>query len=314
VVQAVRDHRIVEVFRQCQQSGQEESAVLELEDNRFLRIIVTPFIKRSHRGHVVILQDLTRLHHLQTVRQDFISNISHELRTPLAALRALVDTLNDGAIDDPPAAQRFLHRMEVEVDAMTQMVQELLELAHIESGHAPLRLQELPAAGVIAAGAERLRPQAERAELTYTIDLAADLPSVIVDPDRIQQVVTNLVHNAIKFTRAGGQITVTAHHDAPRGEVIVQVCDTGVGIAPEDCARIFERFYKADRARASGGTGLGLAIAKHVVQAHSGRIWAESSIGKGSTFCFSLPTTLRQPPSAKATELLTTKKPLNGTT
>jgi two-component system phosphate regulon sensor histidine kinase PhoR len=288
-MQVVRDHRIADVFSRCQQSGQEEIAMIELEGGRFLRVVVTPFLKGRDRGHVVILQDLTRLHQLQTVRQDFISNISHELRTPLAALRALVDTLNDGAIDDPPAAQRFLLRMEVEVDALTQMVEELLELSRIESGQAPLRLQQLPVAKVIAAGAERLRPQAERAQLTLQIDFPANLPDILVDPDRIQQVMTNLVHNAIKFTPTGGQIMVTAQRDDVLGEVIMLVRDTGVGIVPDDLPRIFERFYKADRARSGGGTGLGLAIAKHIVQAHGGRIWVESAPSKGSTFSFSLP-------------------------
>jgi two-component system phosphate regulon sensor histidine kinase PhoR len=291
-VQAVRDHRIVEVFNRCQQTQQEEIAVLDLEGAQFLRVVVTPFLKGRHRGHVVILQDLTRLRQLQIVRHDFIANISHELRTPLASLRALVDTLNDGAIDDPPAAQRFLQRMEVEVDALTQLVQELLELAQIESGQAPLRLQELLAAPLITSGAERLRPQAERAQLRLTIDLPADLPAVVVDPDRIQQVMVNLVHNAIKFTPPAGQITVVARPNEGAGEVTVSVCDTGVGIAPEDLPRVFERFYKADRARSGGGAGLGLAIAKHVVQAHGGRLWAESKLGKGSTFHFTLPTTL----------------------
>jgi two-component system phosphate regulon sensor histidine kinase PhoR len=291
VVQAVRDHRIVEVYQQCQESGQEEVAMLELESGRVLRVVVTPFQRGNYLGHVIILQDLTQIHHLQTIRHDFISNLSHELRTPLASLRALVDTLNDGAIDDPAAAHRFLQRMDVEVDALTQMAQELLDLVQIESGHAALRLEELPAAMVVMAGAERLRPQAERAGVTLTIEFAEELPVVVVDPGRIQQATTNLVHNAIKFTPAGGQISVTARRDDAAGEVVVQVRDSGVGIAPDDLPRIFERFYKADRARSGGGTGLGLAIAKHIVQAHGGRIWAESVPGKGSTFFFTLPTT-----------------------
>lgn len=289
-VQAVRDHRIAEVFSRCQQNTQEESAMLDLDGGRFLRVISTPVLKTSVRGYVVILQDLTQLHHLQTVRQDFISNVSHELRTPLASVRALVDTLNDGALEDPPAAQRFLKRMEVEVDALTVMVQELLELSRIESGKAPVRLQEVTAASTIAAGAERLRPQAERAEIQLHIDLPGDLPNVIADPDRVQQVVVNLVHNAIKFTPAQGEIRLTAHYKAELGEVVVGVCDTGVGIASEDLPRIFERFYKADRARSGGGTGLGLAIAKHIIQLHGGRIWVDSVLGKGSTFSFTLPT------------------------
>ena len=294
-VQVVRDHRIVEVWNRCQQSKHEESATVELESGRLLRVVVTPLFKKGNpttgeRGHLVIVQDLTRLHQLQTMRQDFVSNISHELRTPLASLRALVDTLNDGALDDPPAAQRFLRRMDVEVDALNQMVQELLELSRIESGKVPLVLRSTPVTQAIAPAAERLRMQAERAQLRLTIDLPADLPSLIVDADRIQQVVTNLVHNAIKFTPPNGYVTITAQRNSADAAVTIKVQDNGVGIAAEDLPRIFERFYKADRARTGGGTGLGLAIAKHIVQAHGGRIWAESVPGKGSTFSFSLPT------------------------
>lgn len=294
-IQVVRDHRIVEVWNRCQQSKHEESATVELESGRLLRIVVTPLFKKRNltngeRGHLVIVQDLTRLHQLQTMRQDFISNISHELRTPLASLRALVDTLNDGALDDPPAAQRFLRRMDVEMDVLNQMVQELLELSRIESGKVPLVLRPTPVVQAIAPAAERLRMQAERAQLRLTIDLPPDLPQLIVDADRIQQVVTNLVHNAIKFTPSGGFVTITAQLDPGTTFVIIKVQDSGVGIASEDLPRIFERFYKADRARTGGGTGLGLAIAKHIVQAHGGRIWAESTPGKGSTFFFTLPT------------------------
>jgi two-component system, OmpR family, phosphate regulon sensor histidine kinase PhoR len=289
VTQAVRDHRIVEVYSRCLQSGQEEVALLELEGGRVLRVVATPYLKGRQRGHVLILQDLTRLHQLQTVRHDFISNISHELRTPLASLRALVDTLADGALEDPPAAQRFLQRMEVEVDALTQMVEELFELARIESGQTPFRLRTLPSADAIGLGAERLRPQVERANIALQIDLPDDLPEVVVDPDRVQQVVTNLVHNAIKFTPTGGTIRVSAGTETNPDEVLVKVQDTGAGIAPDDLPRIFERFYKADRARSGGGAGLGLAIAKHIVQAHGGRIWVESTLGKGSAFYFTLP-------------------------
>ena len=140
---------------------------------------------------------------------------------------------------------------------------------------------------MIEPAVERLRPQAARADVPLTVVLPDDLPQVMVDADRIRQVVINLVHNAIKFTPAGGYVTVTARavHDG----VVVSVADTGIGIPADDLPRIFERFYKADRARASGGTGLGLAIAKHTIQAHNGRLWVESVEGKGSTFSFTLP-------------------------
>jgi two-component system phosphate regulon sensor histidine kinase PhoR len=286
-VQVVRDYRLADVWQQCAQRREEQTATVEVNPGFFLRINVTPFLRGASNGYLVLLQDLSHLYRLEAVRRDFVSNISHELRTPLASIKALVDTLRDGAMSDPPAAEHFLGRMEIEVDSMTQMVQELLELSRIESGQAPLRLFPARLSVLVEPAVERLRPQAARAGITLTVVLPDELPQVMVDADRIRQVVINLVHNAIKFTPAGGYITVTARavHDG----VVVSVADTGIGIPAEDLARIFERFYKADRARSGGGTGLGLAIAKHTIQAHNGRLWVESTEGKGSTFSFTLP-------------------------
>ncbi len=246
-VQVARDHRIAEVWKRCEASGHEEVAAVELGPTQFVRLVVTPLLKRVGRGYLVIIQDLTQVRRLQTVRQDFISNVSHELRTPLASLRALVETLRDGAIDDPPAATRFLDRMEVEVDALTQMVEELLELSRIESGLVPLRLNPVLPSAVIAPAVERLRAQAERSGLEIAVDVPRDLPLVLVDAGKIHQVVSNLVHNAIKFTPPGGHISVNAAADT--GWVTVVVADSGSGIATNDLPRIFERFYKTDRSR-----------------------------------------------------------------
>jgi len=289
-VQAVRDHRIVEVFLRCQESGHNETALLELDRDRFIGMIVTHFLRGDDRGYLVVMQDLTRLHQLQTVRRDFISNISHELRTPIASLRALVETLSDGALDDHVAAHRFLRHMEVEVDALSQMVQELLDLARIESGKAPLQVADALPMALLRHCTDRLHTQAMRAQVTLHIDVSTELPVVYVDANRIEQVITNLIHNAIKFTPPGGEIRLSACVNEEKS-LTIKVADTGVGIAPDDIPRVFERFYKADRARSGGGTGLGLAIAKHIVQAHGGRIWVESRLGKGSTFFFTLPLT-----------------------
>ena len=246
-----------------------KSATIEVGPGVYLASTVTPFLNGASNGFLVLLQDLSHLHRLEVVRRDFVSNISHELRTPLASIKALVDTLRDGAISDPPAAEHFLERMEIEVDSMTQMVQELLELSRIESGQAPLRLFPTALDTLIEPAVERLRAQADRANVTLAVVLPEELPQVMVDADRIRQVVINLVHNAIKFTPAGGYVTVTVR--AFPMVSVVSVADTGMGIPAEDLPRIFERFYKADRARSSGGTGLGLAIAKHTIQAHNGR-------------------------------------------
>jgi two-component system phosphate regulon sensor histidine kinase PhoR len=286
--EVARDHRIIDLWQRCREECEELIELVDVGRGRpFLQVVVTPLQDAEPGANLVMLQDLTQVRRLETVRRDFISNISHELRTPLASLKALADTLHDGALEDPPAARRFLDRMEVEVDVLTQMVQELLELSRIESGQVGFEIAPVSVADVVRPPVERLRPQAERADLQLSFDLPPDLPLILADAERMQQVVTNLVHNAIKFTPSGGRVEVLA--TAGQNEVIISVRDTGVGIPADDLPRIFERFYKADRARAGGGTGLGLAIAKHIVLAHGGRIWAESVEGRGSTFYAALP-------------------------
>jgi two-component system phosphate regulon sensor histidine kinase PhoR len=285
--QVARHHELIDFWQGCQQPGGERSELLEIgPEALFWRVVVTPLEERDTAPCLVLIQDLTEMHRLQTIRQEFVSNISHELLTPLASLRALVDTLRDGAATDPEAAQHFLDLAEKEVDSLTQIVQESLELSRIESGRLPLRLSPTPVVDLILPMVERLRPQAERAGLDVSCTLPDGLPEVLADRERVSQVMSNLLQNAIKFTPSGGQIQISAEHAA--GEVVVSVMDTGVGISREDLPRVFERFYKADRARSKGGTGLGLAIAKHIVEGHGGKIWVDSVEGQGSTFSFSL--------------------------
>jgi two-component system phosphate regulon sensor histidine kinase PhoR len=188
---------------------------------------------------------------------------------------------------DPPAARRFLEQIETEVDSLSLLVTELLELSRIESGRVPLNLVPTRPIDIVRPAVERLQLQVDRSGLSLQVDCREDLPAVMADASRVQQVLVNLLHNAIKFTSPEGEVNVSAI----RQEQWVQftVSDTGIGIAPEDLPRIFERFYKVDRSRASSGTGLGLAIARHLVEAHGGRIWAESEPGKGSTFYFTIP-------------------------
>jgi two-component system phosphate regulon sensor histidine kinase PhoR len=291
VAEVVRHHELIDLWHRCRQSGQEQSMAVEVGADLFLQAVITPFHDDHTSGYLLILQDLTQIRHLQTIRRDFISNISHELRTPLASLRAVVETLQDGAIDDRPAATRFLERADLEVDTLTQMVEELLELSRIESGQVPLKLARTAVPDLFFNPLERLRPQAERSNVEMILNLPAGLPMVLADSDRVQQVIGNLLHNAIKFSSPEGKITVCAKLVDGDTAVRFAVEDNGTGIAAADLPRIFERFYKSDRARtrSRGGTGLGLAIARHIVQAHNGRIWAASKEGKGSTFYFTLP-------------------------
>ncbi len=288
LIEVLRQHQITEVWEQCRRSGETQTTTVEISAHRlYLQCIATPLGPTLQGNTLLLFQNLTRLRRLETVRQDFISNISHELRTPLASLKALAETLQESAIDDPPAAKRFLQRMETELDALTQMVEELLELSRIESGRVPLKMSPTSPIRLISQAVERLALQAERARLEISIHCPNDLSPVLADERRLAQVIVNLLHNAIKFTPAGGRIELRAEHDGDH--ILFSVKDNGVGIPSEDLPRIFERFYKTDRARSSGGTGLGLAIARHLVEAHGGRIWVESLEGQGSTFSFSIP-------------------------
>ncbi|MGH2536939.1 MAG: sensor histidine kinase, partial [Candidatus Promineifilaceae bacterium] len=289
--QVARHHQLIALWqRACAGPAGEQTAAVELERRgAFVQMIVTPLAAAEPRACLIILQDLTRVRRLESMRRDFISNISHELRTPLASLKALVETVRDTALDDPPAAARFLSQADQEVDHLAQVVAQLLELARVEAGQAPLQLRPVQLKELLRPALERLRPQAMRQQLRLEVAIPAGLPAVLADPARIEQVAGNLVHNAIKFTPAGGRVRLSAELDEKGRAAVVAVSDTGVGIPAAELGRIFERFYKADRARSGGGAGLGLAIARHLVQAHGGRIWAKSKEGKGSVFYFSLP-------------------------
>jgi len=288
LIEAVHDHEADEVLKLCLRTGQTQTAQFESAiSKRFVRVIVVPLVEESLAGALLLFQDFTELRSLQTMRRELVGNISHELRTPLTGIKAMIETLKEGAIDDKQAATDFISRIDSEIDHMTQMVSELTELSRIETGRAELRMASLNVNSLVQEIVARLNPVAERQKVTITTDLATDLAVVRGDGDRIRQVLVNLVHNAVKFNRPGGSVTISTKVD--KGSVIVSVSDTGIGISKEELPHVFERFYKGDKARTGGGAGLGLAIAKHIVEAHGGSISAQSEEGKGSTFGFSLP-------------------------
>ncbi|MFZ6028904.1 MAG: ATP-binding protein [Chloroflexota bacterium] len=287
LAKVIRHHQPFELWQECETSGMQQQATFELHKTCHLQGIATPMGQALPGSTLLLFQDVTRQRQIEMMRRDFVSNVSHELRTPLAGIKAISETLQSGALEDPTAARRFLSRMETEVDALNLMVSELLELSRIESGRVPLELAPTRPIDIILPAHERLCLQAERANLALQVDCADGLPGVLADAGRIQQVIVNLLHNAIKFTAEGGQVTIGASIQGQ--EAVFFVRDTGIGIASEDLPRIFERFYKVDRARTTSGTGLGLAIARHLIEAHNGRIWVESELNRGSTFYFTIP-------------------------
>ncbi len=258
-------------------------------------------LKVRYHYFALVIEDLTELRRLERVRRDFIANISHELRTPLTSVRLLVETLEEAIDTDPEQAQTFVAKIETEVQHLNALVAEILELSRIESGQVPMTIEPVEAERLVREAMARMLPLAQRHRVTLHTEIEQGKSLVAADSKQIARVLVNLVHNAIKFTPSGGVVVIGTHLQPEGNMQSFFVRDTGVGIRPEDLPRIFERFYKVNQARSradfigpgGGGSGLGLAIARHVVEAHGGRIKAESVLGRGSTFTFTLPVTVR---------------------
>lgn len=288
---AFLDARIEAIIQSARETGSASGEVRLRSDGAVL-------IARARRSPVhgvwLVLEDVTELRRLQQIRAEFIENLSHELRTPLTTVSLLAETLTreaDAAGDAIPAKMRDrIAKIEVETGHLVQMVNELLDLSRIETGVGPILLDDVDLARIATATLERLRLFADRQGVTLKADVPAAVPMVRGDEARLGQVLVNLLHNAVKFSPDGGNVTIAVR--AYGSDVLTSVTDQGVGIPKVAQARIFERFYKVDRARVrgeAGGTGLGLAIARHVIEQHGGRIWVESEEGVGSTFSFALP-------------------------
>ena len=263
--------------------GVEREVTLSQPLPRTLHVRITPV---SEGQYLLVLRDLTELRRLERVRRDFVANVSHELRTPLTSVKAMAETLLDGALADPDAAPRFLQTIIRESDRLVRLSADLLDLSRVEARG--IEKTPLDLAALVAEVASRLAPQAEKADITLTNTLRSPLV-VPADRDEMAQVLVNLLDNAIAYTPPGGLVTLSASETAET--VSVFVADTGIGILSHDIPRLFERFYRADKARsrASGGTGLGLSIVKHIVENHGGTVGVESEYNKGSVFSFTLP-------------------------
>ena len=255
-------------------------------------------LNRMHHYFVIAIEDLTELRRLERVRRDFIANISHELRTPLASVRLLVETLEDAIDTDPDQAQTFIEKIETEVQHLTELVSEILELSRIESGQVSMRIEPVEAEQLVREVMARMLTLAQRHRVQLRTEIEQGKSLVVADSKQILRVLVNLVHNAIKFTSSDGIVVIGTRLEAGGSTQSFFVRDTGIGISQEDLPRIFERFYKVNQARSKadfiggpggGGSGLGLAIARHVVEAHGGRMKVESVIGQGSIFTFTLP-------------------------
>lgn len=254
---------------------------------------ITPILQANGAiaGAVVLLHDVTEWRRVERMRSDFVANVSHELRTPITALKGFTETLLDGALEDRETARQFVQIMKDESDRLGRLVEDLLDLSRIEAKRTQLRVEPIEVASILQKVADTFAGQAAEGGVVLSCEEMSRVAHayVMADSDRVQQVLINLVNNALQFTSHGGAITISALQDADR--VVFSVTDTGVGIPAADIGRVFERFYRVDktRSRQSGGTGLGLAIVKHIVEAHGGHVGVQSEVGQGSRFFFDLP-------------------------
>jgi two-component system, OmpR family, phosphate regulon sensor histidine kinase PhoR len=292
VMEAFLDHRVDDTVREAVRSGSTERE-LSYAGEPQQTLIIRARRESVGGGSWIVLHDVSELRRLQRIRTEFIDNLSHELRTPLTSIRLLAEVLV-GEIERakvPPRVREAILKIEVETGHLVQMVTELLDLSRIEQGEIGLRREAIDLGRLVASAMDRLRPYAAQQNVELRSQLPADDAErrIIGDEDRLGQLLMNLLHNAIKFSPAGGEVVVRARAEV--SQTVLEVEDHGIGIPGGELERVFERFYKVDRARSptGGGTGLGLSIARHIAERHGGHIWVESEEGRGSRFSVVLP-------------------------
>ena len=301
LMEALRLHELADLVNSLDAQKQVLGYELKLagQSERWLQVNAAAIFNGHGRRHgtVLVFHDLTRLKQLESARQEFVANVSHELRTPLSLIKGYVETLLDGARDKPEVATKFLQTIDRNAERLKLLIEDQLTISELESGRVKLSLQTVALSPLTAKVLEDFKARADAKGMR----LSNQIPelAVLADADKLEQVLGNLVDNAIKYGRAKGTVTVGGSaRDEGMVEVFVQ--DDGPGVPPEALERVFERFYRVDKARSreQGGTGLGLAIVKHIIQNHGGRVWATSEVGHGTTFYFTLAQatgTLQQP-------------------
>ena len=292
ILEAIRLQEMADLVQRLKRERMVQGYSLELPgmDERWLEVNAAAVLDRDglQHGAILVFHDLTRIKQLENTRQEFVANVSHELRTPLSLIKGYVETLLEGAKSDPEKCTRFLQTIEKHTDRLTYLIEDLLTISRLQSGQVVMNFHEVNLREEAQRVIDDLRTRAADKSVTIENNVPPAL-AARADADRLQQVFFNLIENAIKYGRPDGKVTVggQARGDG-RAEMWVQ--DDGPGIPAEARDRVFERFYRVDRARSreTGGTGLGLSIVKHIIQAHAGEVWLKSQMGTGTTFFFTL--------------------------
>jgi two-component system phosphate regulon sensor histidine kinase PhoR len=287
-----REFELVELFHQVFVTGHPQSKELILDPplrkHLSLELVpIRPAEDEEAQGVLAMVRDITRLRHLENMRTEFVANVSHELRTPLTSIKGFIETLLDGGLENMEATKRFLTIIYQETDRLNRLINDLLDLSRLESGETELKRARVFLAPLVEEVRQTLQTRLAEKNLSFSVELGPT--AVWADEDRIREVLVNLLDNAVKYTPDGGSIKVSEVEHSDMQEFII--CDTGIGIPRESIPRLFERFYRVDKARSRemGGTGLGLSIVKHIIDRHEGKVWVQSEPGRGSCFHFMLP-------------------------
>ena len=291
LVEIVRQTEMIEAVRKvlAGEPRVESEIITGTLRQRFFAATIAAVRAGDTSGAVVVLHDITELRRLERVRRDFVANVSHEFRTPLTAIQGFAETLLAGAMDDPQNRERFLEIIVEHSRRLARLTEDLLKLSKMDADRLELEIRRVSVSQLIESCIETAQHRATEKEISISVQPTSRLPDIAGDRRRLAEVLQNLLDNALQYTLSRGEIVVSA--EARDAEVLFTVADTGIGIPKADQSRIFERFYRVDAARSPelGGTGLGLSIAKHIVEVHSGRIWVDSEIGRGSQFHFTIP-------------------------
>lgn len=292
-IEILRNNKIQNLVETITRKGSRlatEETIVWTPEEKIIRINGAPVMKGGKiQGAILVFHDITELRRLERIRQDFVANVSHELRTPLANIKGYAETLINGAFQDQKNSKEFTEIIYRESGRLAKIIDDLLDIARIESGKMRMTFLPVEAGPAIKKVCEVLRKSALDKSINIASSIPDSIPKILADEGRFVQVLLNLADNAIKYTPENGSVNIEASQR--NGFIRIDVKDTGIGIPEKDVPRIFERFYRVDKARSRelGGTGLGLSITKHLVQAHGGEIWLESAPGKGSTFSFTIP-------------------------
>lgn len=292
-LEIIRNHEIADLLKQGLANGKRQVRELRLspENQEYYMVYITPIISKNAKpqGAIMVLRNVTKMRRLEQMRSDFVANVSHELRTPLTSIKGYVETLLDGAIENREVAQGFLETIDTETDRLNRLISDLLYLSELESGRMGVAKQEINSGEFLEKVFELLKPVAEGKKIIFEKDIHKGAAKIRINWDMMEQVMINLLENAIKFSYSEGVVRVEI---SPYEQgVAIRVIDRGIGIPAENLPRIFERFYRIDKARSRemGGTGLGLSIVKHIVSRHRGQIQVESEENQGTTVTILLP-------------------------